>query len=133
MNALMFALLAQVVAATGLQIISKKLIGIPSLLITFMLPAIGMVFLLPVLVHFRGEVTALERPQLLWVVAAALTWVVVPGVLMITGAQTGDVRLVSLTALAFPVFVALIERNVDLRFGLGAGLMAAGFIVVVAR
>ena len=133
MNALIFAMLAQVAAATGVQIINKKLDGIPSLLITFLLPAIGVLFLLPLLVFFRNDAVALGRPQMLWIVAAALTWVVLPGILFITGAQTGDVRLVSLTALAFPIFVAIIERNVDARFVLGSATMAAGFMIVVVR
>ncbi len=132
MQGVLYAGTAQLLVAVGVQIISKKLAGFPSMLVPVLLPAISGCILLPMLWWYRHDITGVSGQDAGWLLLAALTWVVLPGALMVRGVQISDPRLVSLTALLFPFFVAVIERQISLRFAAGFGLMSAGFIVAVA-
>jgi drug/metabolite transporter (DMT)-like permease len=140
MRGVLFATMAQLVYATTLLMVNRKLGSVSPFIVNFSIVFVGSLSLLPILFFVRRDVAALVQradAPWFWLILVGIVWVAVAQNLFVVGAQLGDARLVALTALFFPVFVTIIElafgKPLDLRFVLGFILMAAGFAIILTR
>jgi hypothetical protein len=104
------------------------------------LAGIGTFLLLPVIWFSSSWQISIDARTLGWIVLSALLFIALGETLYVFGVQAaeraGDIRLFALTALFFPVILAVLEiqtNPLDPRFLVGFLVMAIGFSIIITR
>jgi hypothetical protein len=140
MRAIILGILSQFAFALSVFILDRKLAGMNPFLLNFLLAGFGAALLLPVML-FTPILPIISDARILgWIILIAFFFIVLGEMLYVSGVlaakKAGDLRPFALTALFFPIILAILEiqRNpLDRWFLIGFLTMAIGFAIIVIR